>query len=688
MKDKDKEKEKKKEKQNNPKDMELVKQKIEKTSYYFLKGLYDNRKQIFNNVLYLFVIPILIFLFGQLLCYGKIIFESGRMLFNFLFIYIVIAFFYSITGKLKPSLIISTLLIYIIGLINYFITTFRGTPLVPWDIFSVNVALTVLPTFKVTLTKELVGSFILLLISIIILFFGKAKDIRNKKVNISIRIISLILITIFFFNFYTTDLINAFDLDHNWDPKEEYHNNGLLASLFKQSKNLFISLPEGYSIEALKEIISETELSINEHLETITEKSNKNKKDEKIDNTIENTINTDLLDNTIQNIVTNESINLSVEENNDIENKNHPHIITIMNESLADLTVINNFKMSEDPLSYINSLEKNTIKGNTHVSVFGATTPNTEWEFLTSNSMAFVPYRTVPYQQYITRKSYSLATLLKEQGYSTYAMHSYYPQGYNRNIVYPLIGFDKFLHINNMKNVQYIREYPDDKSTYDNIISIFENKKENEKIFNFTLTMQNHGSYTDENFTNTIIAENGEYPKLNQYLSLIKESDNAFKYLLDYFKEYPEPVIILMFGDHQPYIEDEFYDKLLSSRFEDTESKEAKETKYITPYIIWTNYDYDYKSYNIPDISINYLSSLLLDVAEVDKSLYHEFLDNLREFVPVITGNGYTDVENNYYNFTDTTPFTNLIKQYNYLQYNNMFDKNNKLVELFTVNKD
>ena len=359
-----------------------------------------------------------------------------------------------------------------------------------------------------------------------------------------------------------------------------------------------------------------------------------------------------------------------------------------MNESFADLKIINDFNTSEDYMPYIRSLDKNTIKGNVHVSIFGATTPNTEWEFLTANSMAFVPYRTVPYQQYITRKSYSLATLLKEHGYSTYAMHSYYPQGYNRNIVYPLIGFDKFLHMNNMKNVQYIREYPDDKSTYDNIISIFENKKENEKIFNFTLTMQNHGSYTDENFTNTIIAENGEYPKLNQYLSLIKESDNAFKYLLDYFKEYPEPVIILMFGDHQPYIEDEFYDKLLSSRFEDTESKEAKERKYITPYIIWTNYDYDYKSYNIPDISINYLSSLLLDVAEVDKSLYHEFLDNLREFVPVITGNGYTDVENNYYNFTDTTPFTNLIKQYNYLQYNNMFDKNNKLVELFTVNKD
>jgi phosphoglycerol transferase MdoB-like AlkP superfamily enzyme len=338
-------------------------------------------------------------------------------------------------------------------------------------------------------------------------------------------------------------------------------------------------------------------------------------------------------------------------------------------------------------MPYIRSLDKNTIKGNVHVSIFGATTPNTEWEFLTANSMAFVPYRTVPYQQYITRKSYSLATLLKEHGYSTYAMHSYYPQGYNRNIVYPLIGFDEFLHLNNMENVTYIREYPDDKSTYDNLISIFENKKEDEKIFNFTLTMQNHGSYTDESYTPTIIAENNEYPKLNQYLSLIKETDNSFKYLLEYFENYNEPVVILMFGDHQPYVEDEFYEKLLST-YEDPESKEAKEMKYITPYIIWANYDFDYESYNIPDVSINYLSSILLDVAGIEKNLYLKFLDNLQEYIPIITGNGYVDIENHYHDFTDETKYSNLIKQYNYLQYNNMFDKNHKLVEMFSVSKE
>ena len=653
-------------KEKEQKDIELVKQFVEQKSYKFLSDLSKNRKTIFNNLLILFIIPIFIFLYSQLLCNGKIIFESGRMIFNFLLIYIIFGIFYMFTGKLKPSICISSILIFIVGIINYFITTFRGTPLVPWDIFSVNVALTVLPTFTFKLTGQLLTAIILFLITLIILIFSKIENIKTKVINRTIRITLLIFITIFFIVFYHTDFINVFGLDHNWDPKEEYHNNGLLASLMKQSKNLIIDLPDGYSIEALHEIMSETKLDINKKIESVSEKNVSDQEN------IENIITTE------------ETTTISTEKTT--EKQELPHIIAIMNESFADLSVIDEFSVSEDYMPYFRSLEKNTIKGNVHVSVFGATTPNTEWEFLTANSMAFVPYRTVPYQQYITRKSYSLATLLKEQGYSTYAMHSYYPQGYNRNIVYPLIGFDKFLHINNMENVTYIREYPDDKSTYDNIISIFENKKEDEKIFNFTLTMQNHGSYTDTNYKNTITAENNEYPKLNQYLSLIKEADNSFKYLIEYFENYEEPTIIVMFGDHQPYVEDEFYNKLLSS-YEDPESKEAKETKYITPFIIWANYDFDYTSYDVDDISINYLSSLVLDVAGIEKTLYLEFLDNMREFIPIITGNGYVDKYNHYHDFTEETEFTNLIKQYNYLQYNNMFDKNNKLTNLFTISE-
>ena len=267
-------------------------------------------------------------------------------------------------------------------------------------------------------------------------------------------------------------------------------------------------------------------------------------------------------------------------------------------------------------------------------------------------------------------------------------MHCYYPQGYNRNLAYPRLGFNSFSHIYTMKDLTYIREYPSDLSTYKNIIDIYENKKENEKIFNFTLTMQNHGSYTDENFTSMVIAENGQYPKLNQYLSLIKMFDEALEYLITYFENQEEPTIIVLFGDHQPYVEDEFYKDLLAKNYADPTSKEATEQTYITPFLIWANYDIDTEKYkNITDISSNYLSSLLLDVANIQKTPYLEFLDELRTEIPIITGNGYMDKDGKYHDFSEETEYSKLIENYNYLQFNNMFDNSSKITSLFEVPK-
>lgn len=611
----------------------------------FYNGLKNNKvykklksinPQIFLKILILIVVPVLIFLYAQLFCNGKIFFESKRVLLNFLFIYFIIGFFYCIFGKIKTSLYITASLTFIIGIINHFITTFRGTPLVPWDIFSFNVALNVLPTFKFTITGKLILGTILFIITFIILRKSKFDSFKNGKLKISYRILVLISTISFTVCFYLTDMIAEFELDENWDPKEEYHNNGLVASLFKQSRNLIINTPDGYDVASIKELASNIEVPF---------------------------INSD-----------------------EIENYEMPNIIAIMNESFADLSVIGNFSTNSQYLPFFNSLSKNTIKGNLHVSIFGATTPNSEWEFLTSNSMAFVPRRTVPYQQYVLRKSFSLASILKEHGYITNAIHCYYPQGYNRNLAYPRLGFDSFYSINELENLEYIREYPDDLSTYKNIIKQYENKAEDKKLFNFTLTMQNHGSYTDEEFQNTVIAENGEYPKLNQYLSLIKIADQSLKYLLDYFSAEEEHTIIVLFGDHQPYVEDEFYDTLLSKKYEDINSKEATENKYITPFMIWANYDIDYQNYNnITDISANYLASLVLDVAQIQKTPYLQFLDDLRQEIPIITGNGYMDKNGIYHEFSEETEYNKLIKNYHYLQFNNMFDNQNKLTSLFTV---
>ena len=594
---------------------------------------------LFLKLLVIMFITLIIYIYSQFFCNGKFVFEKERMVLNFILIIIIIEFFYMLTGKLKLSLYISMILTFIIGIINHFVTAFRGTPLVPWDVFSVNVALTVLPTFKFTFTKKAILGIITFIIGLVILSQVKFKNYNFKKTKIVFRIVLLLIISNFLISFYFTDMINKYELNENWDPKEEYHNNGLIASLFKQSRNLIITKPDTYNFNSIYELAQNISVPIPE-----------------------------------------ENIGNSNEE------KIVPNIIVIMNESFSDLSVIGNFTTNTEYLSYFKSLTKNTIRGNLHMSVFGAQTPNSEWEFLTSNSMAFVTKRSIPYQQYVLRKSYSLATILKSQNYSASAFHIYYPHGYNRNLAYPRLGFESFFSMNDVKNIEYIREYPSDMSAYKTIIDLYENRDFNKNFFNFTVTMQNHGSYTDENFENTVVATGGEYPKLNQYLSVLKITDSSFKYLINYFENEEEPTLIVMFGDHQPYVEDEFYNNLLAQSYGDINSREAIEKKYITPYIIWANYDIDEEKYaNLKDISVNYLSSVILDVAGLKKSPYLEFLYELKNKLPIITGNGYVDINGIYHDFSEKNEYSEDLENYSSIQYNNMFDNNNRLSSLFEI---
>ena len=136
-----------------------------------------------------------------------------------------------------------------------------------------------------------------------------------------------------------------------------------------------------------------------------------------------------------------------------------------------------------------------------------------------------------------------------------------------------------------------------------------------------------------------------------------------------------------MFGDHQPYVEDEFYKTLLSQKYEDINSKEATENKYITPFMIWANYDIEEKQ--IDKLSSNYLSAYMLDVAGVKQTEYNKYLLKLSETLPVIDTVGYIDAENNYYKWSDNSPYKQTISEYEKIQYNNIFDPENKKNEIF-----
>ena len=255
---------------------------------------------------------------------------------------------------------------------------------------------------------------------------GKVKKVR-------IRLAALVLSTFCLFGYVravgSNAVIEAADLDTTlFTPNVLYRNNGLLGGFVGNIRFLKVEKPDGYSAKAAEEIAENYQTQ-----ETATPA-------EKL-----------------------------------------PNIIVIMNEAFSDLSVFGDFSVSEDYMPFIHSLNKNVLKGHAYVSVKGGNTANSEFEFLTGDSMAFMPTGSVPYQKYIKSEIPSLASRLNELGYTTTAIHPYYGTGWCRNIVYPLLGFDQLIFKDEFVSPKKIRNYISDESAFQKIIDLYEEKDADEK---------------------------------------------------------------------------------------------------------------------------------------------------------------------------------------------------------------
>jgi phosphoglycerol transferase MdoB-like AlkP superfamily enzyme len=301
--------------------------------------------------------------------------------------------------------------------------------------------------------------------------------------------------------------------------------------------------------------------------------------------------------------------------------------------------------------------------------------------------MAVMPQNSVPYQQFITEPTDSLASTLRNQGYYNIAIHPYAPTGYKRDLVYPLLGFDEFLSMEDFDNPEYIRSYISDKASYQKIIEQYETKGTKQPLFIFNVTMQNHGGYSDANVfkeKDTVRLTNVEgYKQVEQYLSLLRESDKAFQTLVDYFSRQEEDTVILIFGDHQPVAFSQFHDEMEEQQM--GSMMERYQRKYVVPFLLWANYDIPEE--DVDKISANYLSSYLLKTIGLEGTAYNHYLMRLYETVPVINGLFYMDKNNQSYQFSDVSAFSELITQYRYIGYNNALDKKDRWKDFYRLDE-
>lgn len=553
--------------------------------------------------------------------------------FNILIFELIAWTLYLLIGRMTTALRIELAFALAFGLTNHYVMAFRSTPFVPWDLLSVRTAASVAQNYDFTPTPRMIVVtvlFVLLMVAVRVLR-------KVPRIKLPIRLGSAVLCGLALCLFVNTLQQETFQNKHYlypflFTPAYMTKVNGMAVTFAMDLAYVAVDKPEGYSAEEAQK-------------------------------TLEQYGNTD-------NVFADDEENTNDAKNRggDANNKDLPNIIVIMDEAFSDLSVVGDLETNEDYMPFMHKMQQgadHTITGYAQVSVCGGNTANSEFEFLTGNTMSFLPSGSIPYQQYITKDTPSLASYLASLGYETYAQHPYYASGWNREKVYPLLGFEHLNFIDDYANKTYVRKYVSDDADMQHIIDTYENKEDGKPAFIFNVTMQNHGGYTDafSDLSEDVHATNYNSEVLDRYLSLIRLTDQSLEKLVDYFSNVDEKTVIVFFGDHQP--SDTVAAQVQDSMLLPGESvpDEQLRKRYLVPYLVWANYDIDGATQQ--NTSLNYLSAEVLKAAGVPTDAYQNFLLDLQKSYPVMSAAGRTDASD---------ADENMLSTYKKLQYYNLFE--------------
>ncbi len=302
---------------------------------------------------------------------------------------------------------------------------------------------------------------------------------------------------------------------------------------------------------------------------------------------------------------------------------NTPNIIVIMNESFFDVNKVKDLKLSDNPLKHFDEINNRYTNGNVLSPVIGGGTCQPEYEMLTGNSVIFTYKFKVAFLEFFKNKKHTASGIiqtLKSLNYSSVFIHPYRKEFYNRQKAYTSLGIDKIIDVKSFKNSYSPRAFISDKNCYEKVIEEFENRDETKPFFSMIVTMQNHPGYlSGELFSKHNIEvlneniSNDEKIMLTNYVNLLKESDDAIKFLTDYFSD-KKDTVIMFFGDHQPS------DNIGFSSITYRDILELSRT----PFFIWDNLGLEKKQYK--DISPIFLTPILLNSINIKSDKYFNYL--------------------------------------------------------------
>ncbi|WP_367926118.1 LTA synthase family protein, partial [uncultured Ruthenibacterium sp.] len=528
---------------------------------------------------------------------------------------------YVISRRCQIAVLAMDLFFLGLAAVNYYTRMFRGTVLTAQDVFAAGTAMRVMSSYQFTLGWEIC---ILLAAAILtlVLAWREPPAIEKREYRVFRAVIGMLCVVVYGAAMFPPVYTRLGMDDHTFLLERASKTNGYWETILINLNNPLFEKPDGYSDDAVRQLASQYPADPGEQT---------------------------------------------------------PNIVVVMVESLADFSRLGDVPAEEDALPFLHSLEgrDDVYKGELVVPVFGGGTVNTEFEALTGCSSASMPGLVNPYSQLIEEKEVAaMPSWLEQCGYSSWALHLEKAANWNRNDAYPFMGLENFTDISQVdtstlttvrsdETSEYMRA--SDASHYAQIEQNFETRSA-QPYFSFSVTMQNHGGYLAPGFDSPVKLDEGKnYPLAEQYLGLAWYSDDAFRQFLEYWEQVDEPTMIVMFGDHFPNVEKEFFDEVLGTD-RDQLAGQARLLVQTTPVVIWANYDVDYSV--LPAcFSANYLSAAVLHTAGAPMNSFQQYLFSQMQQMPVYSRYGFVDAQGVYYETLAGTPYESMSRDYELWQY-------------------
>ncbi len=501
--------------------------------------------------------------------------------------------FWFITRRAAVSFAISSLIVFGLSIANFFKLQFRNDAVLFGDLFLIKEATNMSERYKLYITPAMVIALVVIIVIIVLLSF-----LAHSEVPVTARVIGVISCLVLIIPLkivYLDDNIydektNNTEYINEWISTEVYISKGFVYPFIHSIKESIKSPPDNYDADKASALISQYE-------------------------------------------------DANIPENEKVD------IIGIMLEAYADFSVYDQIEFENDPYEFYHELETESISGNLYTNIFAGGTIDSEHGFVTGYCD----------QGSFRAKTNSYPWYFRSQGYTVTGSHPSYDWFYNRVNINENLGYESYNFISN-----YYNQFTDGTTAMDRIlmpeiINLHEKHKQesDSPYFSFSVSYQGHGPYgTDQNYYGTDYVKSGIYSEqteniLNNYFGSIADTNVHLEELVNHYKESDDPVILVLFGDHKPWLGDNssVYTELgIDLNYTDTEGEGFK-NYYATRYLIWANdaakeaLDNDFIGHG-PDIGPYFLMNLLFRECGWKGPAYMQAIDEVSQQVPVISVSG------------------------------------------------